>query len=93
MQRPTLTVICSTIAASGATLLLALTPALTPVPAVAHAQPQVVELPRVVVTGTREARPIELPRVVIEARRAKPTRTVVASAGAATQPVMAPRGS
>ena len=89
MQRPTLTVICSTIAASGATLLLALSPALAPQPAVQAEAPTVVELPRVVITGVREPRIVELPRVVITARRADATQT--ADAGNVSQPLVQQR--
>jgi hypothetical protein len=90
MQRPTLTVIASTIFASGATLLLAIAPALV-TPSTVAAAPQealrVVELPRVVISATREARPprvVELPRVVVEVRR--PSQTAGAQGG--PQPVM-----
>ena len=90
MQRPTLTVIASTIVASGATLLLALAPAFDP-PSYAPSAPQealrVVELPRVVISASREARPprvVELPRVVVEVRR--PAQLAGANGG--TQPVM-----
>ncbi len=87
MQRPTLTVICSTIAASGATLLLALSPALAPQPAVQADTRPVLELPRVVITGVREPRVVELPRVVVTARRADATLQT-ADAGPLVQPPM-----
>lgn len=90
MQRPTLTVIASAIVASGATLLLALAPAFG-TPSTAPSAPQdalrVVELPRVVISATREARPprvVELPRVVVEVRR--PAQ--VAGGHGGPQPVM-----
>lgn len=78
MQRPTLTVIFSTIAASGATLLLALSPALLPPPALQAQAHPVVELPRVVITGVREPRVVELPRVVVSARRTDALHTAEA---------------
>jgi hypothetical protein len=90
MQRPTLTVIASTIFASGATLLLALAPALgTPsyTPSAPQEALRVVELPRVVISAAREARPprvVELPRVVVEVRR--PSHMAGANGG--PQPVM-----
>ena len=89
MQRPTLTVIASAIVASGATLLLALAPALGSAPRMPAPQEalRVVELPRVVISATREARPprvVELPRVVVEVRR--PSQTAGAQGG--PQPVM-----
>ena len=90
MQRPNLTVIASTILASGATLLLALAPALG-TPSTLAAAPsetlRVVELPRVVISATREARAprvVELPRVVVEVRR--PAHLAGAQGG--VQPVM-----
>ena len=91
MQRPNLTVIASTILASGATLLLALAPAFG-TPSYAPPAPQealrVVELPRVVINATREARPprvVELPRVVVEVRR--PAQQTAGAVGG-LQPVM-----
>ena len=89
MQRPTLTVIASTIFASGATLLLALAPALGSAPQMAAPEDalRVVELPRVVISGAREARPprvVELPRVVVEVRR--PAQLAGARSG--PQPLM-----
>ncbi len=66
-QRPTLTVIAAAIAASAATLMLALAPAFAP--SNHHDSLRVVELPRVTVTATRSPRAVELPRVVIQAKR------------------------
>lgn len=88
MQRTTPTVILATIAASGATLLMALSPALAPLPP--QAALPVVELPRVVITAQREPRVVELPRVVITARRADATMQT-ADAGQAAQPLMQQR--
>jgi hypothetical protein len=89
MQRSTPTVILATIAASAATLLMALSPALAPQPAVQAEPRTVLELPRVVITGVREPRIVELPRVVITARRADATQT--ADAGNAAQPLVQQR--
>ena len=83
MQRPTLTVLAASFAASATTLLLALAPALdTPaadatrvvqLPRVVISAPRaaarVVELPRVVVSAAREVRVVELPRVTVQGRR------------------------
>lgn len=87
-QRPTLTVIGATIAASAATLMLALAPAYAP--ANSHESLRVVELPRVTVTATREPRMVELPRVVIEARRepAAAADSQVAGGRIGLQPLM-----
>lgn len=93
-HRPTLPVIAATIAATAATLLLALAPALLSVPAEprdALRLVHTVELPRVVVTGKRSAQVVELPRVVIAARR-EAAASVAAGAIGTAQPVMAPRG-
>lgn len=82
-QRPTLTVIGAAIAASAATLMLALAPAFAPTHS--HDGLRVVELPRVTVTAKRQPTTVELPRVVIEARR-QPAAEARQLAGVRTGP-------
>lgn len=87
MQRQAhIAVIVASIAASAATLWLALAPAFVP----NHATDglRVVELPRVVVAAAREPRVVELPRVVIEAQRATAGAASMAGANGPLQPVM-----
>lgn len=75
------------IAASAATLTLALAPALASQPGAAAEGLRVVELPRVVITGTREPRMVELPRVVVGAKR---DAALAGARNASMQPLMAP---
>ena len=92
MQRPSPPVFAATILASGATLLLAVAPALGPAISAQRDGPPVVELPRVVINGTREARApgtVELPRGVVEARR--PAR--VAAVPGSLKPAMQRSGT
>ena len=91
LYRPTVTVICAAVAASAASLWLALAPALLPAPAAPLNGLRVVELPRVVISGVREARRVELPRVVIEGRRSS-AAVAVAGSRSGAQPVMSRRG-
>ena len=91
LYRPTLTVICAAIAASAATLWLALAPALLAAPAAPQGAVRVVELPRVVISAAREARRVELPRVVVEGRRL-PAPVAVAGSRSGAQPVMSRQG-
>ncbi len=86
-QRPTLTVIAAAIAASAATLMLALAPAFAP--SNSQESLRVVELPRVTVTATRQPRAVELPRVVIHAKRdAAAAAQQLAGARVGPQPLM-----
>ncbi|WP_295641903.1 hypothetical protein [uncultured Methylibium sp.] len=86
-QRPTLTVIAAAIAASAATLMLALAPAFAP--SNSQESLRVVELPRVTVTATRQPRAVELPRVVIHAKRdAAADAQQLAGARVGPQPLM-----
>jgi hypothetical protein len=92
MQRPSLTVSAAAILASGATLLLAVAPALGPITPATPVALRVVELPRVVITGTREARAsgrVELSRVGVGARG--PAR--LATAAGTLQPALQRRGT
>lgn len=85
-SRPTIAVLLASVAASAASLMLAVAPALVPAPQTDALR--VVELPRVVITAAREPQLVELPRVVVSGRRAE---TAVAGARSGNlQPVMAP---
>lgn len=85
-----LTVVCAAIAASAASLVLALAPAMT-----ALSEPmdglRVVELPRVVISAKRDVRRVELPRVVVTARR-EAAPVAVAGSRSGAQPLMARQG-
>ena len=106
-ERPTfptaLAAACAAVAASSATLLLALSPALlAPSSELAAQGLQLVELPRVVISAHREpvmdgtrvdaGRIQELPRMLITAQRELGGARLAASEGAAGQPVMQRRG-
>lgn len=87
-SRQAFAVVLASVAASAASLTLAVAPALAPVPQqAAHDALRMVELPRVVISAAREPRVVELPRVVVSARR---TETVAGARSGSLQPVMAP---
>ena len=83
--RTSIAAVFASIAASAVTLSLAVSPARAPQPEPPAGH--VVELPRVVITGTREQRVVELPRVVVSAKR---DASVAAARNASVQPLMAP---
>lgn len=92
MQRTTHTaVIFASIAASVATLGLALLPAM-PSAVAPEATAEVlrtVELPRVVVSGVRELRVVELERVVVQGQRIAAPAASVAGLAQPLQPLLA----
>lgn len=84
-SRQAIAVVLASVAASAASLTLAVAPALPQ--RAAHDALRMVELPRVVISAAREPRVVELPRVLVSARR---TETVAGARSGSLQPVMAP---